>query len=340
MLQAIMEKPGCIKFNNIKKPKPKKNEVLIKVIRIGICGSDIHVFQGNHPYTKYPIIQGHEIYGKVAEMGPTAKNFSIDDQVTVMPQLFCKSCYNCRIGRYNICSSLKVMGFQINGAAQEYFIITDELLIKLNNKLSPEEYTLIEPIAVAVHAIRRGGNVKGKNILIFGAGTIGNLVGQVVKTMGAKTVLSCDINDYKLNIAKKCGVDFTINSKKDNLEESIPKYFGENKADLIFECVGYEETISQAISNARSGTTIVVVGIFSKKVKIDFGLIQDRELKVSGTLMYVKDDYLKALELAEDGKLSLKELISKTYPFIRFNDAYQFIEEQKDSVMKIIMTID
>ena len=125
MLQAMMERPGFIKFNNVKVPKPERNEVLIKVKRIGICGSDVHVFRGDHPYTKYQIVQGHEIYGEVVEIGPAVEKFSICDQVTLMPQIICNNCYNCKNSKYNICNSLKVLGFQENGAAQEYFIISD-----------------------------------------------------------------------------------------------------------------------------------------------------------------------------------------------------------------------
>ncbi|NQT67820.1 MAG: alcohol dehydrogenase catalytic domain-containing protein [Actinobacteria bacterium] len=340
MLQAIMTKPGVIVYKEIEKPKPKGNEVLIKIKRIGICGSDIHVYHGTHPFTDYPIVQGHEVYGEISDIGHLVKDFSIGDKVTIMPQVTCGECYNCKNGKYNICDSLKVMGFQINGAAQDYYAVPDKLVIKLSENILPEEGAMIEPTAVAVHALKRGGSVKGKNILVLGSGTIGNLVGQVAKGLGAKKVINSDIIEFRLNIAKQCGIDLTINPMKYNLEKAIIKEFGENKADMILECVGAETTVSQAISYARKGTNIIIVGVFSQKPKIDMSLIQDRELNIIGTLMYQKDDYLKAIELIEEGKLLLKNLVTKIFPFLEYQNAYRYIEKKNGLAMKVMVTFN
>lgn len=135
MLQAVMVKPGKIEFSQVKKPKPEDHEVLIKVRRIGICGSDIHVFHGLHPYTSYPVVQGHEVSGEIKENGTLAKGFSVGDSVTFMPQVTCGECYPCRHGMYHICNSLKVRGFQTGGAAQEYFTVPENMVLKLPDTL-------------------------------------------------------------------------------------------------------------------------------------------------------------------------------------------------------------
>jgi L-iditol 2-dehydrogenase len=340
MLQAVINKPGKVEFEEVKKPKPKDNEVLIKIKRIGICGSDIHVFNGHHPFTSYPVVQGHEVSGIIEGTGKFVSDFSVGDRVTFMPQITCNKCYPCKNGMYHICDFLKVMGFQTTGAAQEYIVIHKDKVIKLPESLSFEEGAMIEPISVAVHALRRGGNVHGKKILVLGAGTIGNLVGQVAKGFGASEIMITELSDYRLDIAKQCGIDFAINSGKENLSEAILDNFGPEKADIILECVGVGTTISQAISLARKGTTIVVVGVFAEKPVIDLGLVQDRELSLVGTLMYQKEDYIKAIELAESGKLSLKKLISKSFPFLNYLDAYQYIGDKKDYAMKVMITFD
>lgn len=340
MLQAVMVEAGKIEFGQVEKPKPEDNEVLIKIKRIGICGSDIHVFHGLHPYTNYPVVQGHEISGEIAETGSLTRRFSIGDRVTFIPQVTCGKCYPCQHGMYHICNSLKVMGFQTGGAAQEYFAVPENMVLKLPDTLSLEEGAMIEPVSVAVHALGRGGDVHGEKILILGTGPIGNLVGQVAKGLGANAVMSTDLSDFRLDIAKQCGIDFTINPEKEDLEKAVLNNFGPDRADMILECVGVESAISQAVSLARKGTTIVVVGVFAKKPIIDLGLVQDRELSMVGSLMYQKRDYIKAIELAGSDKLMLKNLITNTFSFSAYMDAYHYIEKKKDRAMKVMITLD
>ena len=134
MLQAVMTNPGKIEFRKIEQPKPAKDEVLIQIKRIGVCGSDIHVYHGLHPYTSYPVVQGHEVAGVVAETGEAVTGFTLGDKVVFMPQVTCGVCYPCRHGMYHICDSLKVMGFQTNGAAQEFFCGECRECLKITGK--------------------------------------------------------------------------------------------------------------------------------------------------------------------------------------------------------------
>ena len=182
-------------------------------------------------------------------------------------------------------------------------------------------------------------NVKGKNVLVLGAGPIGNLVAQTAKGLGAKSVMITDLSDYRLQLAKECGIDFCINTKSEDLNQAIADNFGANKADLILECVGINVTMEQAITNARKGTDIIVVGVFGDKAMVDLGLVQDRELKLIGTLMYQEKDYIKAIELIEQGKIQLKPLITDHFEFRDYLKAYEYIEERKDQVMKVIINV-
>jgi len=340
MLQAIMVKPGKIIYKEIEKPRPREMEVLVKVKKIGICGSDIHVFRGTHPYTGYPIVQGHEISGIIEGVGSLVEDFYIGEKVILMPQVVCGKCYPCRHGMYNICDELKVMGFQTNGAAQEYISVNKKMILEIPESLSFNEGSMIEPAAVTVHAISRGESISGKKVLVLGAGTIGNLVGQALKGLGAAKVMVTDISDFRLNIAKECGIDFVLNPEKEELNNAILTNFGKDKADVIFECVGCQETITQAISVARKGTKIIIVGVYGEKPIVDLGLVQDHELSLIGTLMYRKDDFIKAIELTENGKLLLKKLITNEFPFSSYLDAYKYILEKKDKVMKVIISME
>jgi L-iditol 2-dehydrogenase len=340
MKQAVMTSPGKIEFRTLEKPMIKDTEVIIEVKRIGVCGSDIHVFHGLHPYTSYPVVQGHEVSGVIAEKGEKVRNLSIGQKVIFMPQMTCGICYPCTHGMYHICDSLKVMGFQTDGAAQTYFPIDAEKVLKIPDTVSLDEGAMIEPASVAVHAIRRGGGAEGKNILVLGAGTIGNLVAQVAQGTGANKVVITDINDFKLRKAQECGIERTINTTKESLPDAIKTHFGSNKADVILECVGVEDTITQAVNNARKGSTIVVVGVFGKKPAVDLGFVQDRELTLVGTLMYQQQDYEKAIELAGGRKLILDKMITNYFPFDQYLQAYQFIDQANDQTLKVMITLD
>jgi L-iditol 2-dehydrogenase len=340
MKQQIMTSPGEIKFIDIPILKLKENEVLIKIMRIGVCGSDIHVYHGKHPYTSYPVTQGHEVSGKIEKIGSKVQGFKLGDKVTIQPQVVCGHCYPCTHENYHICDDLKVMGFQTTGTASEFFTVDFEKVIKLPDDISYEEGAMIEPCAVAVHAVLKGGDVKDLNIIVLGAGPIGNLVAQSAKALGANLVMITDISDFRLEVAKEVGIDFTVNPTKADLSEEIIKVFGPNKADLIIECVGANETINDAIENARKGTDIIVVGVFGDKPTINLGFVQDRELKVIGNMMYQTDDYIKAIELVSSKKINLEPLMTTHFPFEDYNKAYKFIEDKKDKVMKVFIDVN
>lgn len=340
MLQSVMTEPGKIEFREIDRPDTGPDEILIQTKRIGICGSDIHVFHGLHPYTSYPVVQGHEVSGIVAEVGEKVGGFNPGDKITFTPQVTCGECYPCQHGMYHICEALKVMGFQTDGAGQEFFPLPAWNVIKLPDDFSLDHAALIEPIAVAVHSLARGDDVLGKKVLVLGAGTIGNLMAQTAKALGAAAVMITDISDYKLEKARVCGIDVVVNTAKDDLGQAIDTYFGPSKADLILECVGVQETVDQAIDHARKGTTIVIVGVFGEKPNVDLGLVQDRELSLVGTLMYQKSDFEKAVKLISDGNMYLDDLITHRYKFEEYLKAYHDIEESDGEYMKVMVDLD
>jgi L-iditol 2-dehydrogenase len=340
MKQAVMTAPGQIKFQDVPRPSLAANQILMQTRRIGVCGSDIHVFHGLHPYTSYPVVQGHEVSGVIVEVGQAVHDLQVGDRITFMPQVTCGVCYPCQHGMYHICESLKVMGFQTGGAAQDYFALDADKVLKVPDRISLDEAAMIEPVSVGVHAIRRAGGAEGKQVLVLGAGTIGNLTAQVAKASGAAAVMITDISPYKLDKARQCGIDYVINAQVENLGEAILRDFGPSKADLILECVGAQATIEQAVENARKGTTIVVVGVFGEKPRVDVGLIQDRELSLVGTLMYQQVDYENAIELLNTGRMNLGPLITNHFPFDRYLDAYHAIEAAHGNTMKVMIDLD
>ncbi len=339
MKQAIMVEPGKIIFTDVPVPVVKPNQISVKMMRIGVCGSDVHVNHGKHPYTSYPVVQGHEVSAQVIEIGSEVTNVAVGDKVTIQPQVVCGTCYPCTHGMYNACEELKVMGFQTTGMASDFFVTEADKALKLPETISWDHGAMIEPLAVAIHAIKRYGDISGRRVLVLGGGPIGNLVAQTALAMGAEKVLLSEISNYRLKTAEKCGIA-TVNQTKEDLKEAITNNFGSDGADVIFECVGINATMDQAISYARKGSDIVVVGVFGDLGTINMGYIQDHELRLIGTAMYREEDYIKAIELVGAGLIEFDALITSHVNFKDYSEAYKLIDEQMDQVMKVIINME
>ncbi len=339
MKQAVMTAPGVIEQRQVALPIPGPCELLVRIQRIGVCGSDIHVYHGLHPYTHYPVVQGHEVAGTVAGWGEGVTGFSMGEAVVFMPQVTCGECYSCRHNMVHICDQLKVMGFQTNGAAQEYFSVPVEMVLKVPSSLTLDQAAMVEPLAVAVHALHRAGSIAGKKVVVLGGGTIGNLVAQTARALDAEAVMLTDISEYKLEKARQVGLPLVINTQQQDLGEAILQAFGPDQADVILECVGVQPTITQAVNCARKGSTIVVVGVFGQKPVVDLGLVQDRELSLVGTLMYQKVDYRMAITLAAQGRVKLNPLITHRFAFDQYLEAYHAIEASRGEYMKVMIEL-
>ena len=339
MLQQVMTAPGEIAFREVPVPEPGAGEVLIKIMNIGVCGSDIHVYHGTHPFTSYPVTQGHEVSGLVERLGEGVTGLVPGQKVTIQPQVVCGECWPCRHGKYNLCEKLKVMGFQTTGTASEFFCVDARKVTPLPDDMSLEEGAMIEPLAVAVHAVRRAGDVQEKDVCVLGAGPIGILTAQVAKGLGARKVMITDISDIRLAKAREVGVDVTVNTKTADFAAAFLETFGPDKADVIYECAGSDVTMDQAIQNARKGSTIILVAVFGKRANVDLAVLNDHELDLNTSMMYRSEDYLTAMDLATQGKVQLKPLISKKFPFREYLEAYRYIDANRESTMKVLIDV-
>jgi L-iditol 2-dehydrogenase len=340
MKEAVMVKPKKIEFTQVPVPEMGENQVLVQVKSIGVCGSDIHVYHGLHPYTSYPVVQGHEVSCVVERVGSQVRGFRPGEKVTIEPQVSCGECYACTHGLPNICNDLKVLGFQTPGVAVDYFATTPDKLVKLPEDMTFPEGAMIEPLSVGVRATQKGGKLDGKKILVFGAGPIGNLTAQAAKGLGASKVMIADINDFRLSIAGRCDIDYAVNPSKENTAEQMKKNFGPDGADLIIECVGVSGTMDMAVELSRKGTDIVVVGVFGEKVPIDMGLVQEKELRIIGIARYLIEDFTTAIELVQDGKVKLTPLLTHEFDFYEYQKAYEHIDAHGDSTMKVTIRVN
>lgn len=339
MLQQIMTAPKQIEFREVPMPVAKEGQILLKMMNIGVCGSDIHVYHGEHPFTSYPVTQGHEVSAQIVGLGDGVSGFETGQKVTVQPQIVCGECYPCRHGKYNLCEKLKVMGFQDTGMASEYFAVDAAKVTLLPAEMSFEDGAMIEPLAVAVHAVKRAGDVKGMKIAVLGAGPIGNLVAQTALGMGAETVMVTDVSDLRLEKAKECGIEHTVNTKNEDFGEAMLRIFGPDKADVIYDCAGNNITINQAVKYARKGSIIILVAVFAGMAQVDLAVLNDKELDLNTSMMYRNEDYIDAIALVNDGKVKLSPLVSKRFAFKDYDEAYKFIDANRETTMKVIINI-
>jgi L-iditol 2-dehydrogenase len=346
MKQAVMTAPGKIMIHDVPAPEPGPGEVRLRIQRIGVCGSDVHVYHGKHPYTGYPVVQGHEYSAVVDAVGPQVTGLYAGQKVTSMPQVVCGECEPCRRGDYHICDKLRVEGFQAPGCAQELWVTRAAKIVPLPDSFSFEQGALVEPVAVAVHAVRRaipqgspvGQGLKGRRVAVLGAGPIGNLVAQVCRSEGAQ-VLITDLSAYRLDIARQCGLENTSDPRSESLIDAALRVFGPQRFDVAFECVGVEPTITAAIEAIAKGGTLVVVGVFGELPRINLGLVQDRELNIRGTLMYQHTDYERAVELIASSEVYAEPLMSQHFAFEDYLSAYHFIDRQGDKTMKVFIDL-
>jgi 2-desacetyl-2-hydroxyethyl bacteriochlorophyllide A dehydrogenase len=342
MRQAVLVKPGVIELKDIPVPDElKSNEILLRIHKIGVCGSDIHVFHGKHPFvTKYPVIQGHEYSGEVVKVGSGVTIAKPGMKATARPQVVCGKCAPCLRGQYNICQNLTVQGFVANGSAQDYFVVTDDRIVIVPDSLTYEQAALIEPAAVGAHSTLRAGNLQGKNVVVAGSGTIGNLIAQFAIARGAKKVLVTTAkSDFRLGIARECGITETANLKHEKFQDAVKRVFANEGFQVGIEAAGAQGAVTDLIGGVENGGTVIIVGVFEENPVVNMGFLGEHELNVLGSMMYRHEDYVEAVEFIANGRIKTKPLITSNFNFEQYLDAYHYIEEQGDKSLKVMISL-
>lgn len=335
-----MLSPGVIEYREIPEPEQLQgNEILLRIKKIGICGSDIHVYHGKHPATKFPVVQGHEYSGIIEAVGKSVVKVLPGMRATGRPQLVCGECGPCKRGQYNACQNLKVQGFQAPGVAQDLFVISEDRIVVFPDSMTFEQGAMIEPAAVGAHSTSRASSLNGKNVVVSGAGTIGNLVAQFAKVRGAEKILITDVSDYRLDKARQCGIEGTLNINKTPFEEGIKSFFGNEGFQAGFEAAGVQESLDVLMKHVEKGGEIVILGVYSSIPAVNMYYLGEHELNIYGSMMYRHEDYLKAVEMIAANKIHTAPLLTKTFPFENYLDAYKFIEKQGDKTMKVMIDL-
>ena len=323
MLQVKVKNIYEIEYEDIPEPVPNPNEAIIKIASVGICGSDIHVFKGENPVLKPPVVQGHEFGGIIESIkGNGNRNyFKVGQKVSVFPVINCGKCFYCKKDLNHLCEKQKIFdGGSFDGAMKEKIAVPINNLLSLPDSFDLKYSSLVEPVSVAVHA---ANDFKNSNILIIGIGTIGSLVQQVCKN-NRNTILTLDINKNSLNRSINLGADLVCDFSDQEKKQKITEFLGKEKIDVVVDCVGIDETMKFATDIVRKKGTIVLIGVPTKPLSINAVDILLKEIDLKGSYIYSIKDFIKAGQYIIKNLIDLDSLNIKTFPLDKAKEGYEY----------------
>ncbi len=335
MRAAFYEGQESVRIGDCVPAPPGKGQVQIRVSYCGICGTDLHVFHGrmDHRVT-FPQVMGHEMSGTIADVGEDVEGWAAGDRVTVRPLDPCGKCPACLAGHSHICQKLKFLGIDRPGAMQGLWTVPAHTLHRLPDNLTFEQGAMIEPIAVACHAVRLGAVKAGEFAVVQGGGPIGLLVASVARNEGARVIVS-EVNPFRLKLAVSIGLE-TVNPSETDLAALVNSETGGAGADVVFEVSGSAAGAAMMTKLPRTRGRIVIVAIFSEPPKIDLFQFFWRELKLAGVRVYEPEDFEKAIAIAASKRLPTDRLITDTVPLEGLVSAFRRIDSGGD-VLKVLV---
>ncbi|WP_313894057.1 zinc-binding alcohol dehydrogenase family protein [Psychrobacillus sp.] len=339
MKAVLIPKALELQLIDIEKPQLKEaSDVLVKVKRVGICGSDMHIYHGTNPLATYPRIVGHEVTGEVVEVGSEVSNVKVGDHIVVEPIRSCGTCYACRNGRPNVCDKLSVFGVHEDGGMREFIVLPENQLHVVDANLDCDEAVLAEPYTIGAQAVWRGGVSKGDTVLIQGCGPIGICILKMAKINGA-TVMMTDLSPERLEFAKENGADFVIDAGNENVIERVQQITNGEGANVVIDAVCLPFTFELGVEVASVAGTVVVLGFDEKPSAIKQLPITKKELTIVGSRLQTKQ-FEKVVALLNEGKLRHDGLITHRFSINDVHEAFSFVENNPDKVRKAVIIFE
>ena len=331
--------PNKLQITDVEKPViNEKDNVLIKMKAAGICGSDVGIYHGTNAAATYPRIIGHEMVGIVEETGSNVKNLKIGDRVIINQVTSCGHCYPCSIGRGNVCDNLGVRGVHIDGGYREYIAVPESDCYVLPDNISDNDAIMIEPTTIAKQACTRGRVVKNDMLLIYGAGALGSTILKVARKL-CDTIIVADIIDEKLEEAKANGAKYTINVLKEDLTEKVKEYTNGHGSTISIDAACVKDSLLMLLKATGNAGRVVTMGFSTAPTEVNQFLITSKELDIIGSRLQNKM-FGKAIEMIKEGTLDLSNSVSHTFPLIKGQEAFDFVDTKDPSIRKIVFTFD
>ena len=322
-------------------PEPqitRGDEVKIRVVVTGICGSEVHAYHGKHAWRVPPLVSGHEFAGVITQVGEDVKGYKVGDRVTAEPQYGCGECEMCRAGRYNLCPDKKILGATYwSGSFGEYVVVPEQCVIPLADNVSFEQGALIEPIAVGMHAVKTHKIGKNSTVAVIGCGTIGLGVILSAKCFDPKLVIGIDVADFNLEKAKEMGADVVLNPTRDGVMEEVARLTGGQGVDVTFLAFGNASSMKQATEITKRGGNLSLIAVMENGVPAPVGDIQVKELNLCGSSMYTAEDFEDVIHYIGTGNIGLDGFVTQRFPIEQMPEAIEFADKRPEPVVKVIL---
>jgi L-iditol 2-dehydrogenase len=342
MKALLLSEYSRLELVELPMPRPAPDEVLVRVEACGICGSDVHGYDGSSGRRIPPIVMGHEAAGTVAAVGAQVSGAREGDRVTFDSTIYCGECEYCRRGEMNLCERRQVLGvstpeYRRPGAFAEFVAVPERIVHALPETIPFPEAAMVEPLAVAVHAVSISEIPESGTALVIGAGMIGLLVLQALRDAGCLRVYVADIDDSRLELAKQLGATNTINAKTADTVAEVQRLTSGAGVDVALEAVGSTPTIKAAIESVRKGGTVTLIGNIAPKVEIPLQIVVSREIRLQGSAAS-SGEYPQCIDLLARGAVDLKPLISIVAPLEEGPGWFDRLHAREANLMKVVLT--
>ncbi|MBS1597716.1 MAG: zinc-binding alcohol dehydrogenase family protein [Bacteroidetes bacterium] len=329
--------PGKLEFVEIANPKQKNGNSILKIKRIGICGTDLHAFEGTQPYFNYPRILGHELAGEIVETD--LADFKKGESVTIIPYFNCGHCIACRSGKPNCCAALEVFGVHIDGGMAEYISVPSYSLLHARG-LSIDALALVEPFAIGAHAIRRAAIQKNEFVLIAGAGPIGLGVAAFAKIAGAQVIMM-DVNKHRLGFCSaKLGISHIINAAEENIFEQLKSITNADMPTVVIDATGNQKAINSLFQYMAHGARYILVGLQKEIISISHPEFHKREATLMSSRNATKEDFEQVIQSMKSGLIDSSAFITHRINFSILDQEFQKLFNPDQFVIKAMITLD
>lgn len=333
MKALVYEGPRNAVVREVQEPEKKEGQIKLNIKYCGVCGSDIGIYLGTHPRAKAPLVFGHEFLGIAAEDGKRIKK---GDRVVPYPLLSCGHCLACRSGNEHVCNTLGLIGIDTDGGMCQMACVDEDVLFKVPEGVSDKAATVIEPLAVLVHAIHMSGFEALDTAVVVGAGPIGMLCAVMLKHAGASQIFISDVVQKRLAIAKELG--FTpVNPKEEDLEQVVKNATDKEGCDVFFECSGAASPAMQMTDITRVRGKICIVSVHKKPHEVNLRDVNFKEQTVVGTRVYTKEEFKRATELTKELEPELEKIVTHIVPLGESDKVFDMIADPECGTIKVVV---
>lgn len=342
MKALVLEEYNKLVYKDMPVPEIGEKEVLVQVKACGICGSDVHGMDGSSGRRHTPLIMGHEASGVIVRKGERVKGFSEGERVTFDSTIYCGECFYCRKGLINLCDDRRVLGvapkeYKQHGAFAEYVAVPEHILYRLPEGLSFEQAAMVEPVSIAFHALNMTPVSLNDSAVVVGAGMVGLFVVQALRAAGCGTIIAVDLEQNKLDMAKKLGADYGLQAGAVDVPGEVRKLTGGHGATLAVEVVGNTPAVNTALGSLRKGGSLTIVGNLAPTVEFPQQEVVTREISINGSCSSC-GEYPACLDMIARGTINVDAMISKVAPLSEGADWFDRLYKQEPGLMKVILT--